>query len=1466
MMSKHKLALLLLLAVASFAVAVAPADAQYLQRSGVENFEAYPGPSYFNHGLSLQVGPLSVSGGANLTNNAAFGTGTVYASAGQYLDNAGVVQNLCSGCSSAISVAAWYPDTNTFAEPLESLEFDLISAPVVENCTMRYSVSDLENPAHVISYTVAPGHTQHVIVPWKVRGVAITSDACLLPNFPFPLFWMFAVDNISWSFDPPVRIATGSGVGPAVAATTRKTVSPAVEDVNTITYPLGLPFFIQYEHRLANNTWVNVPATWTIEDTNPLNPSTSLGLSYVRLFPNNHLWYYGSTTEKVASKNFQTVHLGQAKIVIQPDDATIPAVKIPLKIIAPDSLGASNGPGASLDGTFTRVADESGIPPQFIKAQAEQESGEHPFAPRTWRYEALSVDYTVLHKHYLNTSPWSDYLLHDQGVPEGHFLCPFGPIATGQAAHDCKFVGIDDVSARSEGPPYLNYRRAGLQSRINAGVDVQTPLTIREIYNGSNSYYHFDGTDPSPQCGPTISPSGITVSARRRPSTPPGPPPAPVPCPNDLLAVTAQTPGASSYGIMQVVHTFALGVNNSTGHRDFEGIDPDHSGSFRFNPALLFDDPPSLAAGGGSIVVGTTEDARDYRQQNRRGDTDITFANPAEFEGYDSTVDCSAPESELWWMYKAYNGHCWYPLAVFQRVSKFLPRTRTPVVASNDTCVGPQILRQTTMATIAPGQSVTIGATMNRASNVSYQWYQNGTALPGSDDRFLTLSPFTTSTYTMVATNGCGTATSSAITVRVAAPCGSRPTILVAPQSDTIGRGGSKIVAVSATGASSYQWYVGAGPTIVGGDGDRRNPIATSNAPSITVNPDQTTSYWVEVKNDCGATLSSTATITVVNCVAPSITTQPSGSTISSGSAPLALAANGTDPVTITWKTSAGVVVGSGAAITVSPTATTSYYAVVSNGCGSVQSSTVTVTVSAGCVPPAITMQPAGSTTDSGNSAGLSLAASGTLPLTVTWKTAAGTTVGTGSSISVSPTATTSYYATVTNSCGSVQSATVPVTVNCLPRITVQPQSISVTAGGTATLSLTATGPGTLTVNWYSGGALVGSGTSISGVPTQTISVYALVSNSCGSVQSNTVTVTVNATCVPPQITTQPASATITSGAAASLSLGVTGDAPLTTVWKNAAGTQIGTGTTLAVSPSQTTSYYATVTNGCGSVQSNTITITVCHPPAITVQPVSETLAVTGQHATLSVTATGDGLTYQWYARDPSPGSFAAVSGATGPTLSTTPVNPTADYYVRVTGSCGTVNSATVTVIRAPDCVPVTISSQPQAVSVNAGQTATLSAAGSGSDPYTYQWMESTNGNQYSPASWGNGPTLYTTPPMTSYYYCMISNGCGTDVTNVVTVTVNGCIAPSVTTNPQPTSVQANHTATLTAFGYGGQANLQVWYTWYSSTDGVHFSEELWGNGTSLQVTPATTTYYFCRIGNYCRSVDTSVATVTVTP
>jgi hypothetical protein len=449
----------------------------------------------------------------------------------------------------------------------------------------------------------------------------------------------------------------------------------------------------------------------------------------------------------------------------------------------------------------------------------------------------------------------------------------------------------------------------------------------------------------------------------------------------------------------------------------------------------------------------------------------------------------------------------------------------------------------------------------------------------------------------------------------------------------------------------------------------------------------------------------------VAVCNPPSINTQPQAqpSTITQGqSSTLSVLASGTS-VSYQWFTGTpgtmtSGVIGTAASISVSPTTTTSYWVRVTSGCGanpSVNSLGVTVTVNpAVCNAPAITSQPVDRTITQGQGTALAVSATGT-NLTYQWftgttGTTSGGVIGTGPTITVSPSSTTSFWVRVTSACGAnpaVNSNTVTVTVNaavCIaPAFLFDPSNQQILAGQTATLSVGVQGTSP-TITWYRGfksdmSTPVGTGNNFTTPPlTVTTTYWAQVTNACGHADSNNATVTVGA-CTAPAITSataSPSSVTPTANTS-TLSVVATGTSP-TFQWfvgqplNTTSPVPGGTGSSVVVNPTVTTTYWVRVTSGCGAgaVNSGPVTVTVgtCAPPTITTQPADA--AAGGSTATnLTVVAAGTApLHYQWF-RGTSTTDRTHPVGGDSPVLTVPPISSKTSFFVVITNGCGNIAS-----------------------------------------------------------------------------------------------------------------------------------------------------------------------------------------------
>jgi Ig-like domain CHU_C associated len=434
-------------------------------------------------------------------------------------------------------------------------------------------------------------------------------------------------------------------------------------------------------------------------------------------------------------------------------------------------------------------------------------------------------------------------------------------------------------------------------------------------------------------------------------------------------------------------------------------------------------------------------------------------------------------------------------------------------------------------------------------------------------------------------------------------------------------------------------------------------------------------------------------------CTAPSISTQPQSQTINSGQqANLSVVAAGTAPFTYLWYTgtppSGPVAPGpnnNAATYNPSPPTTTTYWVRVFGCSTSIDSAVATVTVNqTGCTPPSISTQPSGSTITAGQFANLSVVAAGTGPFTYQWYIGnppnTATPFGTGQSINVSPTQTTSYWVRVTGQCSppaDSNAAVVTVSAGCTqPTIINQPQDQQITSGTSTSLFVGYTGS-VSTVTWYRGVQNdttnpVGSGQSfITGPLTTTTQYWALVSNSCGSAPSRTVTVSVATACVAPNITlVDAAPKNVLPGGLVTLTAQATGTS-LQFQWYRGVAPDLsnpvaGASTATATdTPLVSTSYFVRVSNSCGSQNSGSIAIAVgaaCTPPSIATITDDTTIS-SNMTVTLAVTATGDAtLHYQWY-RGPA-GDTSTPVGADSATFTTPALFSDAQFWVKVSNAC----------------------------------------------------------------------------------------------------------------------------------------------------------------------------------------------------
>jgi hypothetical protein len=447
------------------------------------------------------------------------------------------------------------------------------------------------------------------------------------------------------------------------------------------------------------------------------------------------------------------------------------------------------------------------------------------------------------------------------------------------------------------------------------------------------------------------------------------------------------------------------------------------------------------------------------------------------------------------------------------------------------------------------------------------------------------------------------------------------------------------------------------------------------------------------------------------------------------------------------------------------------------------------------------------------------------------------------------------------------------------PSISVQPGNPMISSGGTATLSVTATGTPGFSYIWYVGNTgntsqLVPGGTtaSIMVSPTSTTSYWVRVIGQCSPVaDSITATVTVTGGCTPPSISVQPSGSTITSGNTATLSVTAIGTATLSYQWYvgNPSNTAqpVGGGTTatIMVSPTMTTSYWVRVTGQCAPV-ADSIAATVnvqqgqmCTPPSITLQPQDQSV-LSGNTASFTMGYIGTTGTVQWFRGTP-PDTSNLVG--TGQALTTQPLTVTTTFWARVTNNCGTVDTrgAIVTVTQTCNAPQVTgISANPATVMAGGMTTLTVMATGTS---LSYQWFKGMSGDTSTPISGATMASITDTPMATTSYWVRVSSGCGAAAANsaTLTVTVGACPTPTIITAPQNQTVVSGTPVTLTVQANSNSGGT-LHYAWFQGQKN-DTSNNLGIDAASITVGRSTTTFFWVRVSNDCGSVSSDTISVT---
>ena len=543
---------------------------------------------------------------------------------------------------------------------------------------------------------------------------------------------------------------------------------------------------------------------------------------------------------------------------------------------------------------------------------------------------------------------------------------------------------------------------------------------------------------------------------------------------------------------------------------------------------------------------------------------------------------------------------------------------------------------------------------------------------------------------------------------------------------------------------------------------------------------------------------------------------------------------------------------GSGGMQTVSPAVTTTYTAVASGPGGKVTASALITVAAPGAPTVNITATPA--SVIKGSSATLAVTATNATAVTLAGSDGTSFTLSaTGGSESVSPSATTTYTATAKGAGGTATNqVVVTVSLPSAPAVMLSAAPSTINAGGSSTLTATATNATGVTVNGTDGTSfsLSSTGGSQSVTPSVTTTYTATAAGAAGATSATAMTTVTVSALAQPTVMISASPASITTGSSSTLTVTATNATGVTVSGSDGSSfTLSSTGGTHSVSPTATTTYTATATGATGTTAATAtamVTVSALAQPAVMISA-SPTSITTGGSSTLTVTATNaTGVTISG-----SDGSSFTLS-STGGTHSVSPT-ATTTYTATATGATGTTaaNATAMVTVSALAQPTVMISASPTSIATGSSSTLTVSATNA-----TGVTISGSDGSSFALSS--TGGTHSVSPTATTTYTATATGATGTTAATASTmVSVTAASGTTVSISANPMSFLA---------GSGTKVTLTITVTQASSvviTGSDGSSAPVSAAGGTLTVTPTSTTTYTATATGATSSPSASV-TVTV--
>ncbi len=599
---------------------------------------------------------------------------------------------------------------------------------------------------------------------------------------------------------------------------------------------------------------------------------------------------------------------------------------------------------------------------------------------------------------------------------------------------------------------------------------------------------------------------------------------------------------------------------------------------------------------------------------------------------------------------------------------------RLDVISSPDILVQPKSLET------CEGAEATFSVKASGGEPLEYQWYKDGTEIEGETSKSYSIpvaSPSDKGSYWVQVRNNCSQIESNAAVLDIIA----KPEILVPPTSQKICQGKAVTFAVKVESSKplSYQWFK---------DGIKI-PGATQDVYTIArAVLNDTGSYWVQAANNCSQIRSGAAVLEII--ALPKIHLPPASRKVCEGAtATFSVQAESSEALSYQWfKDGIEIYEATSDAYTIPRTSKFdmgNYSVQVRNSCGSVESKAAYLEIVS---MPKILVPPKSQRVCQGDAATFFVQASSSEPLSYQWfkegKMIQGATAETYPIPAANLGDTGSYSVQIRDGCNLIESEAANLQTIGVPAISHQPASQIVCQGTPVTFNVQAISDDPLSYQWFKDGAEIPGATAEAytiqkAIPGDKGSYYVQARNSCGQTESEAANLDIIAL---PEILVQPTSQKVCEGSTATFTVLAKSAQPLTYQWIKGGRIIPGANsdglTIFDANMEDMGEYRVAISNGCGFIDSNAVSLIVERPPGdVDIEP-DCLIADAGETLAFIMKGTAvEANSYQWEKNG------EIIPGEVSPSLIILNPRPSdsGGYRLTVSNGCGS-NKSKMSVLR----------------------------------------------------------------------------------------------------------------------------------------------------------------------------------------